>query len=66
MFEKEITLTFSIGNPGRDREWLFAMISDGALKPSTVISDVVSIDRAAEAYRAFDAREATKVVLTTG
>jgi threonine dehydrogenase-like Zn-dependent dehydrogenase len=66
MFEKEITLSFSIGNPGRDRERLLAMIADGALRPSAVISDTVSLDDAAEAYRAFDAREATKVVLTTG
>jgi threonine dehydrogenase-like Zn-dependent dehydrogenase len=66
MFEKEITLSFSIGNPGRDRERLLAMIADGALRPSAIISDTVSLDQAAAAYRAFDAREATKVVLTTG
>ena len=39
MFEKEITLSFAIGNPGRDRERLLAMIEDGALRPSAVISD---------------------------
>jgi alcohol dehydrogenase len=66
MFEKEITLAFSIGNPGRDRERLFAMIADGALRPSAVITDTVALEDAAAAYRAFDAREATKVVLTTG
>ena len=66
MFEKEITLSFAIGNPGRDRERLLAMIADGVLRPSAVISDTVPLERAAEAYRAFDAREATKVVLTTG
>jgi len=66
MFEKEITLSFSIGNPGRDRERLLAMIADGALRPSAVISDTVSLDGAADAYRAFDAREATKVLLITG
>jgi alcohol dehydrogenase len=65
MFEKEITLSFAIGNPGRDRERLLAMIADGVLRPSAVISDRVPLERAAEAYRAFDAREATKVVLTT-
>ncbi len=65
MFEKEITLTFSIGNPGRDRERLFAMIQDGVLRPSEIITDTVSLDDAAQAYRAFDAREATKVVLTS-
>jgi len=66
MFEKEITLTFAIGNPGRDRERLLSMIEDGVLSPSAVISDTVALEDAAGAYRAFDAREATKVVLTTG
>jgi threonine dehydrogenase-like Zn-dependent dehydrogenase len=65
MFEKEITLGFAIGNPGRDRERLLGMIEDGVLRPSQVISDTVSLEQAADAYRAFDAREATKVVLTT-
>jgi threonine dehydrogenase-like Zn-dependent dehydrogenase len=65
MFEKEITLSFAIGNPGRDRERLLGMIEDGALRPSQVISDSVPLEQAADAYRAFDAREATKVVLTT-
>jgi len=66
MFEKEITLSFAIGNPGRDRERLLAMIQAGVLTPSAVISHSVALEDAAEAYRAFDAREATKVVLTTG
>ena len=66
MFEKEITLAFAIGNPGRDRERLLAMVADGVLRPSAVISDRVPLADAAGAYRAFDAREATKVVLTTG
>ncbi len=65
MFEKELTLTFSIGNPGRDRERLFAAIQSGAMRPSTVLTHQLSIDDAAEAYRAFDAREMTKVVLLT-
>lgn len=65
MFDKEITLAFAIGNPGRDRERLLAMIEEGVLKPSAVITDVMALDDAAEAYRAFDSREATKVVLTT-
>jgi threonine dehydrogenase-like Zn-dependent dehydrogenase len=65
MFEKEISLSFAIGNPGRDRERLLAMIEDGVLNPSQVISDTLPLEQAADAYRAFDAREATKVVLTT-
>jgi threonine dehydrogenase-like Zn-dependent dehydrogenase len=65
MFEKEITLSFAIGNPGRDRERLLAMIAEGVLRPSAIISDTMPLDQARAAYRAFDAREATKVVLTT-
>jgi threonine dehydrogenase-like Zn-dependent dehydrogenase len=65
MFEKEITLSFAIGNPGQDRERLLAMIADGVLRPSAVISDTMSLDDAVDAYRAFDMREATKVLLTT-
>jgi threonine dehydrogenase-like Zn-dependent dehydrogenase len=65
MFEKELTLRFSIGNPGRDRERLFAAIEAGRMTPSKVLTHRVGIDDAAEAYRAFDAREMTKVVLTT-
>ena len=65
MFEKEITLTFAIGNPGRDRERLLAMIEEGVLRPSAVITDRMPLHEAAAAYRAFDSREATKVVLTT-
>ena len=65
MFEKEITVTFAVGNPGRDRERLLTMIEDGVLRPSAVLTDTLPLDSAAEAYRAFDAREATKVVLRT-
>jgi 2-desacetyl-2-hydroxyethyl bacteriochlorophyllide A dehydrogenase len=65
MFEKEITLAFAIGNPGHDRERLLAMIEEGVLRPSAIISARMPLDEAAAAYRAFDAREATKVVLTT-
>lgn len=63
MFEKELSLIFSIGNPGRDRERLFAAIQSGAMRPSTVLTHQVPLDDAAEAYRAFDAKEMTKVVL---
>lgn len=63
MFEKELSLIFSIGNPGRDRERLFAAIQSGAMRPSTVLTHQVPLEDAAEAYRAFDAKEMTKVVL---
>ena len=63
MFEKEITLRFTIGDPTRDRERLLASIEAGAMKPSQVITHRMSLDEAPDAYRLFDAREATKVVL---
>ncbi len=65
MFEKEITLAFAIGNPGRDRERLLAMIEEGVFSPSAIVSARMPLEEAAAAYRAFDAREVTKVVLTT-
>ena len=63
MFEKEITLRFTIGDPTRDRERLLATIEAGAMKPSDVITHRMSLSEALDAYRLFDAREATKVVL---
>jgi alcohol dehydrogenase len=63
MFEKEITLRFTIGDPTRDRERLLATIEAGAMKPSDVITHRMSLTEAPDAYRLFDAREATKVVL---
>jgi threonine dehydrogenase-like Zn-dependent dehydrogenase len=65
MFDKEITLSFAIGSPSRDRERLLAMIGDGVLRPSVIVSHTMPLDAAAEAYRVFDAREATKVILRT-
>jgi alcohol dehydrogenase len=63
MFEKEITLRFSIGDPTRDRERLLATIEAGAMKPSEVVTHRMSLEEAPDAYRLFDAREAVKVVL---
>jgi threonine dehydrogenase-like Zn-dependent dehydrogenase len=63
MFEKEITLRFSIGDPTRDRERLLATIEAGVMKPSEVVTHRMPLEEAPDAYRLFDAREATKVVL---
>ena len=64
MFEKEITLRFTIGDPTHDRERLLAAIGAGAMKPSEVITHRMALADAADAYHLFDSREATKVVLT--
>ncbi|MDI2098597.1 alcohol dehydrogenase catalytic domain-containing protein [Ruicaihuangia caeni] len=65
MFEKELTLVFSVGDPSRDRERLLAGIQAGSIDPSPVLTHSMPLDEAQEAYRAFDAKEMTKVVLTT-
>ncbi len=63
MFEGELTLRFSMGDPAGDREGLLAKVASGALDPTPAVTHRVPLAEAAEAYRMFDAREATKVVL---
>jgi len=43
---------------------LLDLIASGRLKPETIISHRMKLADAEEAYRMFDAREATKIVLT--
>src|SRR5438034_936674 len=43
---------------------LLELIAAGRLKPEKIISHRMKLDQAEEAYRIFDAREATKIVLT--
>jgi threonine dehydrogenase-like Zn-dependent dehydrogenase len=63
MFEREITLRFTVGDPGADREMLLGAIAAGKLEPSRVITHRLPLDEAPDAYRIFDAREAVKVLL---
>jgi alcohol dehydrogenase len=63
MFERELTLRFSIGDPLADRERLMQMILVRGLAPERVITHRLPLAEAAEAYRLFDTRTATKVVL---
>ena len=63
MFEKELTLRFTIGDPAHDRERLLGLVASGRLDPTPVITHHLALADAAEGYRMFDAREATKVVL---
>jgi alcohol dehydrogenase len=42
---------------------LLDLIEAGRLKPDAIISDRMKLDQGEEAYRIFDAREATKIVL---
>jgi threonine dehydrogenase-like Zn-dependent dehydrogenase len=64
MFERELTLRFTIGDPSNDRDGLLDLIAGGAIDPTAIITHRMALGDAAEAYRLFDTREATKVVLT--
>jgi len=64
MFAKELTMRWSIGDSLRHRERLISMISEGRLDPPAVVTHRMALADAAEAYRLFDNREATKVVMT--
>lgn len=65
MFERELTLRFSIGDPTADGPLLLEKLANGELDPTPVITHRMELAEAAEAYRLFDSREATKVVLAT-
>jgi len=64
MFERELTLRFSIGDPTADGPLLLDRIARGELDPTPTITHRMPLTEAAEAYRLFDTREATKVVLS--
>jgi alcohol dehydrogenase len=63
MFERELTLRFSIGDPTADGPALLERIAAGELDPVAVVTHRLPLADAVEAYRLFDTREATKVVL---
>ena len=63
MFERELTLRFSIGDPLSDRDRLMRMVLDRKLEPERVVSHRMPLDDAAQAYQLFDQKIATKAVL---
>jgi threonine dehydrogenase-like Zn-dependent dehydrogenase len=63
MFERELTLRFSIGDAAGHREQLLRLLCEGRLDPARVVTHRLALADAPHAYRIFDAREATKVVL---
>jgi threonine dehydrogenase-like Zn-dependent dehydrogenase len=64
MFERELTLRFTIGDPTADGAVLLDRVASGRLDPTPVLTHRLPLGEAAEAYRLFDSREATKVVLS--
>jgi alcohol dehydrogenase len=64
MFAKELTMRWSIGDSLGHRQRLIEMISAGRLDPPAVVTHRMGLADATEAYRLFDNREATKIVMT--
>jgi alcohol dehydrogenase len=64
MFAKELTMRWSIGDSLGHRERLIEMIAAGRLDPPAVVTHRMRLADATEAYRLFDSREATKIVMT--
>lgn len=64
MFANETTLRISIGAPTDDREEVLRLVESGRIDPVPVISHRMKLEEAPEAYRMFEAREATKIVMT--
>jgi 2-desacetyl-2-hydroxyethyl bacteriochlorophyllide A dehydrogenase len=64
MFERELTVRFSIGDPTADGDVVLARLASGEVDPTPIVTHRLPLSDAAEAYRLFDSREATKVVLS--
>ena len=60
----ELTIRGGGGNPLAHGAVLMELVRRGRIDPTFIISHRMSLDEAPEAYRLFDAREATKVVLS--
>jgi threonine dehydrogenase-like Zn-dependent dehydrogenase len=64
MFEREMTMRVTWGHPFNDRERILGMLAEGVIDPRPVVTHRFPLAEAAEAYRVFDSREGTKVLLT--
>ena len=64
MWEKALTFRSGRCNVQKYMRPLLDLIAAGRLKPDLIISHRMKLDQAEEAYRMFDARQATKIVLT--
>ncbi len=63
-FADELTVRFAIGNLMRDGDSLFALLRSGVLDPTVVISEVVPLDEAPQAYQRMADRHTLKSLIT--
>jgi 2-desacetyl-2-hydroxyethyl bacteriochlorophyllide A dehydrogenase len=64
MWMKSLTFRSGVCNVREYMHPLLDLVAAGRLKPDAIISHRMKLDEVEEAYRMFDAREATKIVLT--
>jgi alcohol dehydrogenase len=62
-FTEELGLSFAIGDVMRDSAPLLALLRAGTLDPSAILTDEVTLDDAAEAYRRMSARLTLKSLI---
>jgi threonine dehydrogenase-like Zn-dependent dehydrogenase len=63
MWQRSLTFRAGWCNVQAYMRPLLDLVAAGRLQPESIISHRMKLDQAAEAYRMFDAREATKIVL---
>lgn len=63
LYLKGVTVQMGVSHITEYMDDVIALTVAGKLKPSSMISDRLGLSEAAEAYRMFEAREATKIVL---
>lgn len=61
---KDITFRVGVANIHRDIDTTLALVQSGRIDPTVVVSHRLPLDQAAEGYRLFANREASKVLLT--
>lgn len=62
-FTDELTLRFVVGNAMRDGDALIALVRSGAIDPTVVAADTVSIDDVPDAYRRMADRRTLKTLI---
>jgi alcohol dehydrogenase len=65
-FRDELTLGFVIGDPIRHRDELLALVGTDLIDPSPVVTDVVPLQQAGEAYRRAEDGSSMKLLLAGG
>lgn len=63
LYLKGVTLQMGVSHITEYMDEVIALTSAGKLRPSAIISHQMGLSDAAQAYRMFEAREATKIVL---